>query len=50
MLWYFDNGLTQIDKFFNTGDEYVIGGALLGFGIMNCDIKNDYEPVSFLVL
>lgn len=49
MLWDVDNGLSQMDKFLHNSDMHVIGGALLGIGIMNCNIKHEYDPVSSLV-
>ncbi|KAL1812795.1 hypothetical protein ACET3Z_022860 [Daucus carota] len=44
MLWDVDNGLSQMDKFLHNSDMHVIGGALLGIGIMNCNIKHEYDP------
>lgn len=50
LLWDVDSGLAQIDKYFHSNDSHVIAGALLGVGIVNCGIKNDCDPVSFLIL
>lgn len=47
-LWDVDSGLAQIDKYFHSTDNHVIAGALLGVGILNCGVKNDCDPVSFL--
>lgn len=30
MMWNIEEGLNQIDKFFNTPDEFVKAGACLG--------------------
>ena len=46
LLWDVDSGLAQIDKYFHSNDHYVIAGALLGVGIVNCGVKNDCDPVS----
>lgn len=49
LLWDVDSGLAQLDKYFHSNDTHVIAGALLGVGIVNCGIKNDCDPVSFLI-
>ncbi|RDY14469.1 26S proteasome non-ATPase regulatory subunit 2-like B, partial [Mucuna pruriens] len=46
LLWDVDSGLAHIDKYFHGNDNHVIAGALLGVGIVNCNIKNDYDLVS----
>uniref|UniRef100_A0A7N2LNB1 Uncharacterized protein n=1 Tax=Quercus lobata TaxID=97700 RepID=A0A7N2LNB1_QUELO len=48
LLWDFDSGLAQMDKYFHASDSHVNAGALLGVGIVNCGcgIKNDCDPVS----
>lgn len=48
LLWDVDAGLAQIDKYFHLSDSHVLSGALLGVGIVNCGIKNDCDPVSFI--
>jgi len=48
LLWDVDTGLAQLDKYFHSNDNHVIAGALLGVGIVNCNIKNDCDPVSSL--
>ncbi|KAJ4957605.1 hypothetical protein NE237_024716 [Protea cynaroides] len=45
LMWDVDSGLTQINKYFQSNDNYVIVSALLGAGIVNCSIRNDYHPV-----
>ena len=45
LLWDVDAGLSQIDKFLHSNDNYVIAGALLGVGIVNSAIKHDCDPV-----
>uniref|UniRef100_A0A2P2M5D6 26S proteasome non-ATPase regulatory subunit 2 homolog n=3 Tax=Rhizophora mucronata TaxID=61149 RepID=A0A2P2M5D6_RHIMU len=49
LLWDVDSGLAQIDKYFHSNDNYVIAGALLGVGIVNCGIKNDCDPALALL-
>ena len=39
-----------MDKYFHASDTHVNAGALLGVGIVNCGIKNDCDPVSFINL
>ncbi|XP_057509334.1 26S proteasome non-ATPase regulatory subunit 2 homolog A-like [Actinidia eriantha] len=49
LLWDVDSGLAQIDKYFHSNDNYVIAGALLGVGIVNCGVKNDCDPAMALL-
>ncbi|KAL5056663.1 hypothetical protein RYX36_037345 [Vicia faba] len=42
-LWNVDSGLEQLDKGFHLKDVYGFAGALLGVGIVNCNIKNDCD-------
>lgn len=39
--------LAQIGKYFHGTDTQVLAGALLGVGIVNCNIKNECDPVSY---
>ncbi|KAK5813135.1 hypothetical protein PVK06_028581 [Gossypium arboreum] len=50
LLWDVDSGLAQIDKYLHSDDNYVIAGVLLGVGLVNCSVTNDYDPVSFFLL
>ncbi|XP_058752979.1 26S proteasome non-ATPase regulatory subunit 2 homolog A-like [Vicia villosa] len=43
-LWDVDSGQTQLDQCFDRKDVYAFAGALLGVGIVNCNIKNDCDP------
>ncbi|GAB2285384.1 26S proteasome non-ATPase regulatory subunit 2 A [Dionaea muscipula] len=49
LLWDVDSGLAQIDKYLHHTDSHVIAGALLGIGIVNCNIKNDCDPALALL-
>ncbi|TXG55100.1 hypothetical protein EZV62_020356 [Acer yangbiense] len=49
LLWDVDSGLAQIDKYFHSSDSHVIAGALLGVGIVNCNINNDCDPALALL-
>ncbi|CAL1394127.1 unnamed protein product [Linum trigynum] len=49
LLWDVDSGLAQLDKYFHSNDNYVIAGALLGVGIVNCSVKNDCDPALALL-
>lgn len=50
LLWDVDSGLAQIDKYLHSDDNYVIAGALLGAGLVNCSVTHDFDPVSFFPL
>ncbi|KAL0306860.1 UNVERIFIED_CONTAM: 26S proteasome non-ATPase regulatory subunitA [Sesamum radiatum] len=45
LLWDVDSGLAQLDKYFHSTDTHVIAGALLGVGIVNCNVQNECDPV-----
>ncbi|KAK8521161.1 hypothetical protein V6N12_005072 [Hibiscus sabdariffa] len=44
LLWDTDIGLAQIDKFIHSNDNYVIAGALLGVGLVNCNVYSHLDP------
>ncbi|KHG29879.1 26S proteasome non-ATPase regulatory subunit 2 1A -like protein [Gossypium arboreum] len=48
LLWDVDSGLAQIDKYLHSDDNYVIAGVLLGVGLVNCSVTNDYDPALVL--
>ncbi|KMZ67453.1 26S proteasome regulatory subunit N1 [Zostera marina] len=50
LLWDVDSGLAQIDKYLHSNDNHVVAGALLGVGIVNCNIKNDCDPAFALLI
>ncbi|XP_075233916.1 regulatory particle non-ATPase 1 [Lycorma delicatula] len=48
-LWDVDGGLTPIDKYLYTSEDYVKSGALLALGIVNCGVRNDCDPALALL-
>ncbi|GMJ06401.1 26S PROTEASOME REGULATORY SUBUNIT S2 1A, 26S proteasome regulatory subunit S2 1A [Hibiscus trionum] len=44
LLWDVDFGLAQIDKYIHSNDNYVIAGALLGVGLVNCNVSSCLDP------
>ncbi|KAK6134922.1 hypothetical protein DH2020_031342 [Rehmannia glutinosa] len=49
LLWDVDSGLAQLDKYFHSTDTHVIAGALLGVGIVNCNVQNECDPALALL-
>ena len=49
LLWDVDEGLTQIDKFLYSGEDYVKAGACLAIGIVSSGIRNDCDPALALL-
>ncbi|KAL2245714.1 26S proteasome non-ATPase regulatory subunit 2 homolog A [Sesamum indicum] len=49
LLWDVDAGLAQLDKYFHSTDTHVIAGALLGVGIVNCNVQNECDPALALL-
>ena len=50
LLWDVEGGMTQIDKFQYTDDDYVTAGACMAFGLLNAGIKNECDPAFALLL
>ncbi|OQR71238.1 26S proteasome non-ATPase regulatory subunit 2-like [Tropilaelaps mercedesae] len=48
-LWSVDNGLSHIDKYLYSNDDYIKAGAILACGIVNCGVRNDCDPAMALL-
>uniref|UniRef100_A0A7S3QP44 26S proteasome non-ATPase regulatory subunit 2 homolog n=1 Tax=Dunaliella tertiolecta TaxID=3047 RepID=A0A7S3QP44_DUNTE len=48
-LWDVEGGLPQIDKYLYSSDNYVVAGALLAIGIVNCGVQNENDPAFALI-
>lgn len=48
-LWDVEGGLPQIDKYLYSTDSYVVAGALLAIGIVNCGVQNENDPAFALI-
>uniref|UniRef100_A0A7S0WJK1 26S proteasome non-ATPase regulatory subunit 2 homolog n=1 Tax=Chlamydomonas leiostraca TaxID=1034604 RepID=A0A7S0WJK1_9CHLO len=48
-LWDVEGGLPQIDKYLYSTDNYVVAGALLAIGIVNCGVQNENDPAYALI-
>jgi len=49
LLWNVEEGLTEIDKFLHSSEEYVRAGAALAIGILSSGIKSDADPALALL-
>jgi 26S proteasome regulatory subunit N1 len=49
LLWNVEEGLTQIDKFLYSSEEYVKAGAALAVGILRSGVRNDADPALALL-
>lgn len=49
LLWNVEEGLTLIDKFLYSSEEYVKAGAALAVGILSCGVRNDADPALALL-
>ncbi|XP_064634974.1 26S proteasome non-ATPase regulatory subunit 2-like [Lineus longissimus] len=49
LLWDVDGGLTQIDKYLYSSDDYIKSGALLACGVVNSGVKNECDPALALL-
>ncbi|KAK9888118.1 hypothetical protein WA026_000390 [Henosepilachna vigintioctopunctata] len=48
-LWDVDGGLTPIDKYLYSTEDYIKSGALLALGIVNCRVRNECDPALALL-
>ncbi|XP_057297932.1 26S proteasome non-ATPase regulatory subunit 2-like [Hydractinia symbiolongicarpus] len=49
LLWDVDGGLTQIDKYLYSTEDYIKAGALLACGIVNSGVRNECDPALALL-
>ncbi|VDP81406.1 unnamed protein product [Echinostoma caproni] len=49
LLWDVDTGLSQIDKYLYSAEDYTRAGGLLGCGVVNCGVKNECDPALALL-
>jgi 26S proteasome regulatory subunit N1 len=49
LQWNVEEGLTQIDKFLYSSEEYVKAGAVLAVGIVSSGVRNDCDPALALL-
>eukprot|EP01102_Stenamoeba_stenopodia_P019910 TRINITY_DN7614_c0_g2_i2.p1 TRINITY_DN7614_c0_g2~~TRINITY_DN7614_c0_g2_i2.p1 ORF type:complete len:698 (-),score=106.83 TRINITY_DN7614_c0_g2_i2:73-2166(-) len=49
LLWDVEGGLTKLDKYLNSNDEYIKAGALLAVGIVNSSVRNECDPARALL-
>lgn len=49
VLWDVDSGLSQIDKYLYSSEDYIKAGALLACGIVNCGVRNECDPALALL-
>lgn len=49
LLWDVDGGLTPIDKYLYSAEDYIKSGALLACGTVNCGVRNECDPALALL-
>ncbi|GAW79553.1 26S proteasome regulatory subunit RPN [Plasmodium gonderi] len=49
LMWNIDEGLSQIDKFQYSTDQYVKAGSLMAFGLACTNVKNECDPAYALL-
>ncbi|CAB4037408.1 26S proteasome non-ATPase regulatory subunit 2 [Paramuricea clavata] len=49
LIWDVDGGLTQIDKYLYSAEDYIKAGALLACGIVNSGVRNECDPALALL-
>lgn len=48
-MWNQDEGLSELDKYMYSGEDYIKGGALLGIGIVNASLRTDTDAAFALL-
>lgn len=48
-LWNVDEGLSQIDKYLYSSEDYIKAGAALAVGIVSSGVRNDADPALALL-
>lgn len=48
-LWDVESGLTQIDKYLYSDNDYIKAGALLACGVVNAGVQNECDPALALL-
>lgn len=49
MMWDVEMGLTQLDKYLYSTNEYIKAGALLGIGVVQSRVSSDSDPALALL-
>lgn len=49
LMWNVEEGLTQIDKYLYSSEDFVKAGAALAVGILSCGVHNDADPALALL-
>ncbi|CAM9958946.1 unnamed protein product, partial [Ectocarpus fasciculatus] len=49
LLWNVEEGLTQIDKFLYSSEDYIKAGAVLAVGIVSSGVRNESDPALALL-
>ncbi|KAK7081933.1 26S proteasome non-ATPase regulatory subunit 2 [Halocaridina rubra] len=49
LLWDVEGGLTQIDKYLYSSEDFIKAGALLACGIVNSGVRNECDPALALL-
>jgi 26S proteasome regulatory subunit N1 len=49
LLWNVEEGLTQIDKFLYSSEDYIKAGAALAVGILSSGVRNEADPAMALL-
>uniref|UniRef100_T2MDL8 26S proteasome non-ATPase regulatory subunit 2 n=1 Tax=Hydra vulgaris TaxID=6087 RepID=T2MDL8_HYDVU len=49
LLWDVDGGLSQIDKYLYSNEDFIKAGALLACGIVNTGVRNECDPALALL-
>ncbi|CAN0301073.1 unnamed protein product, partial [Discosporangium mesarthrocarpum] len=49
LLWNVEEGLTQIDKFLYSSEDYIKAGAVLAMGIVSSGVRDESDPALALL-
>uniref|UniRef100_A0A3B0MUU5 26S proteasome regulatory subunit, putative n=1 Tax=Theileria annulata TaxID=5874 RepID=A0A3B0MUU5_THEAN len=49
-LWNLDEGLSEIDKYQYSTDQYIRSGSYFAFGLVSCGVASELDPVQGLLV
>ena len=49
LLWDVDGGLTKIDKYFYSSEDFIKAGAFLACGVVSSGVRNECDPALALL-
>lgn len=49
LLWDLDAGMSQIPKYMESSDDYVVAGSYIAMGIVNSGIRSQFDAAKAIL-